>query len=69
MPPTDGLDELALMRFRGECGWSSSTAISGRPPPSAEYVEAAGLEELLKVDPTGRRLTGRAVERRVAFWR
>ena len=28
MPPTDGLDELALMRFRGECGWSSSTAIS-----------------------------------------
>ena len=29
MPPTDGLDELALMRFRGECGWSSSTATTG----------------------------------------
>ena len=32
MPPTDGLDELALMRFRGECGWSSSTAISASRP-------------------------------------
>ena len=28
MPPTDGFDELALMRCRGECGWSSSTATS-----------------------------------------
>ena len=27
MPPTDGLDEPAVMRFRGECGWSSSTPI------------------------------------------
>ena len=32
MPPTDGLDELALMRFRDECGWSSSTAISASRP-------------------------------------
>lgn len=28
MPPTDGFDELALIRFRGECGWSSSTRSS-----------------------------------------
>ena len=28
MPPTDGFDELALMRCRSERGWSSSTATS-----------------------------------------
>ena len=32
MPPTDGFDELALIRFRGECGWSSSTATSASRP-------------------------------------
>ena len=30
MPPTDGVDELALIWCRGECGWSSPTAQRSR---------------------------------------
>ena len=46
--------------------------ITGRPQPSTPYVEAAGREEpratlFQSVDPTGRRVRGRALERPVGL--
>ena len=44
MPPTDGFDELALIRFRGECGWSASTATSGSRPSRIGADRRSGPE-------------------------
>ena len=64
MPPTDGFDALALMRGRGECGWSAPTATS---------AASVGLEKAGVANQTGARDVGGgdrhgAVRHKRTFW-